>query len=69
LSLSAVLVGLLVGMLGAAMVNLTLLPWLRSQPMPIGDLNRWWRPMLINGVWGLGMGIIFSALRGRAVAR
>jgi hypothetical protein len=68
-TLSAVLVGLLVGMLGAAMVNLTLLPWLRGQPMPIGDLNRWWRPMLINGIWGLGMGIIFTALRGRAVAR
>ena len=69
----AIIVGICVGMLGAAMVNLTLLPYLRGLPMPFTDLNRWWRPMLINGVWGLGMGIIFAALRGRergrAVAR
>ncbi|MES2710761.1 MAG: hypothetical protein V4653_04205 [Pseudomonadota bacterium] len=58
--------GIAVGMLGAAMVNLTLLPWLRGLPMPIDDIYRWWRPMLINGVWGLGIGIIFLALRGRA---
>jgi hypothetical protein len=65
----AIIVGIAVGMLGAAMVNLTLLPWLRGQPMPVGDIARWWRPMLINGVWGLGMGVIFTALAGRTAGR
>lgn len=68
-SLSALLVGLAVGILGAALANLTWLPLLRGQPMPITDLNRWWRPALINGSWGLGMGIIFAALRGRGATR
>lgn len=67
--LSALVIGVGVGLLGAALFGLTLLPWLRGQPMPVTDLNRWWRPMLINGTWGLGMGIIFAALRGRGSAR
>lgn len=67
--LSSLLVGLAVGILGAALANLTWIPLLRGQAMPITDLNRWWRPALINGSWGLGMGIIFAVLRGRGAAR
>lgn len=67
--MSAIIVGLIVGLLGSALANLTWIPLLRGQPMPIYDLNRWWRPALIGGVWGLGMGIIYAGLRGRIAAR
>ena len=63
--LSAPVVGVAVGILGAARAGLTWIALLRGQAMPITDLNRWWRPAVINGSWGLGMGVIFAALRGR----
>lgn len=67
--LSPLMVGLAVGILGAALAGLTWIALLRGQAMPIYDLNRWWRPLLINGTWGLGMGVIFAALRGRGAPR
>ena len=63
--LSAPVVGVAVGILGAALAGLTWIALLRGQAMPITELNRWWRPAVINGSWGLGMGVIFAALRGR----
>ena len=63
--LSAPIVGVAGGILGAALAGLTWIALLRGQAMPITDLNRWWRPAVINGSWGLGMGVIFAALRGR----
>ncbi len=67
--LSPLMVGLAVGIFGAALAGLTWIPLLRGLPMPIYDLNRWWRPAVINGTWGLGMGIIFAALRAKFAAR
>lgn len=54
-----------VGILGAAAVSMTLAPAMRGLPMPILDPSRWWRPILVNGVWGLGTGLILATLRGR----
>lgn len=67
--LSPLIVGVAVGILGAALAGLTWIALLRGQAMPITDLNRWWRPVVINGTWGLGMGVIFAALHGRGAPR
>jgi hypothetical protein len=54
-----------VGVLGAATISMTLAPAMRGLPMPLLDAARWWRPLLVNGVWGLGTGLILASLRGR----
>lgn len=63
--LSSIVAAVTVGLLGAATISMTLAPALRGLPMPILDPSRWWRPFLINGVWGFGTGLILATLRGR----
>ncbi|HEY4250255.1 MAG TPA: hypothetical protein VGM87_03600 [Roseomonas sp.] len=63
--LPTVMTAVAVGVLGAATISMTLAPALRGHAMPILDPERWWRPVLINGMWGLGTGLILASLRGR----
>jgi len=47
----------------AALVGLLLVPWIKGQPVGAGwDAVRWGRSFLINGTWGLGLGLIFPPL-------
>ncbi len=60
------LVGLVVGAIGCVLVGFTVVAGLREQPMMAGwDLNRWWRSMLINGAFGLGVGLLLLPFRRR----
>lgn len=54
-----VLVGLAVGAVACVLVGFTVVATLRGQP-PMGamDLSRWWRSVLINGSFGLGVGLV-----------
>jgi hypothetical protein len=59
-------VGLLVGAIGCVLVGFTVVAALRGQPLMGGwDPNRWWRSTLINGVWGLGTGLLLLPFRRR----
>lgn len=56
------LAGLLFGVL-AALVGLFVVPAIKGLPVGGGwEVLRWVRSFLINGAWGLGLGLIFPTL-------
>lgn len=62
-----VLVGLAIGAVACVLVGFTLVAGLRGQPlMGAMDPARWWRSVVINGSFGLGVGLVLWGVR-RAV--
>lgn len=61
-----VLIGLFVGAVLCVLVGYTLVAGLRGEPM-MGGWNpaRWWRSIVINGVWGLGAGWLYGLMARR----
>lgn len=61
---SPVLVGLAVGAVACVLVGFTVVAGLRGQPlMGAMDPSRWWRSVVINGSFGLGVGLVLLAAR------
>ena len=61
--------GLLLG-IAAALTGLFIVPAIKGLPVGGGwVLNNWIRSLLINGVWGLGVGLLFTAYTGAAAHR
>jgi hypothetical protein len=61
--------GLLLGV-AAALTGLFIVAAIKGQPIGGGwVLTSWVRSLLINGTWGLGVGLMLAALSGRAGAR
>ncbi len=60
---SPIAVGLFVGAVLCVLAGFTIVAALRGQPMwGGGDIQRWWRSILINGIYGIGAGIFLRAL-------
>jgi hypothetical protein len=61
--------GLLLGV-AAALTGMFIVAAIKGQPIGGGwVLNNWIRSFLINGFWGLGVGLMLAALSGTTVAR
>jgi tetrahydromethanopterin S-methyltransferase subunit B len=61
--------GLLLGVV-AALTGMFIVAAIKGQPIGGGwVLTNWIRSLLINGFWGLGVGLMLSALPGATVAR
>jgi hypothetical protein len=61
--------GLLLGVAAAA-TGLIIVAGIKGLPIGGGwQLNSWIRSLLINGFWGLGVGLLLTALSGQAVRR
>ncbi len=61
--------GILLG-IAAALTGLFIVPAIKGQVIAGGwVLNNWIRSFLINGTWGLGVGLMFTALHGLSVPR
>jgi len=59
-----ILVGLAVGAVACVLVGFTVVAALRGQPMMGAmDPSRWWRSVLINGAFGLGVGAVLWGAR------
>ncbi|WP_188965551.1 hypothetical protein [Neoroseomonas lacus] len=61
---SPILVGLAIGAVACVLVGFIVVAGLRGQPMLGGmDPNRWWRSVVINGAFGLGVGVFLMGAR------
>lgn len=60
--------GLLLGV-AAALTGLFIVPAIKGLPIGGLVLNNWIRSLLINGSWGLGVGLLLTALSGQAARR
>lgn len=59
-----ILVGLAVGAVACVLVGFTVVAGMRGQPMMGAmDPSRWWRSVVINGSFGLGVGVILWGWR------
>jgi uncharacterized membrane protein YhaH (DUF805 family) len=60
--------GLLLGV-AAALTGLFIVAAIKGQPIAGGWMwNNWIRSLLINGTWGLGVGLMLAALPAETVA-
>lgn len=61
---SPILVGLLIGAVACVLVGFIVVAGIKGQPMLGGmDPNRWWRSVVINGAFGLGVGVFLVGAR------
>ena len=64
----AIPVGIIFGAVALTFVALTVVALFRGQPIGALDPFRWWRGLLLNGTWGLGVVLIMRMLDRRQAA-